>query len=101
MGFYWKTSEAIIGTAEGVKKAGTIRRVGAHRRWDADGLDKVRGVPWQWDPEVDEVPDKLVVRMLEDEKQQLAGQGADSDQKTVYRMRLKRDDFLSRGFTEG
>ena len=43
-----------------------------------------------------------MVRMLsEEEKQQLAGQGADAEQKTVYRMRLKRDDFISRGFTEG
>ena len=68
LGFYWKTSEALIGTAEGVKRAGTIRRVGAHRRWDAEGLDKIRGVPWQWDPDVDEVPDKLMVRMLSEEE---------------------------------
>ena len=102
LGFYWKTSEALVGTPEGVKRAGTIRRVGAHRRWDADGLDKIRGVPWQWDPEADEVADNLMVRMLsEEEKQQLAGQGADAEPKTVYRMRLKRDDFISRGFTEG
>ena len=45
LGFYWKTSEALVGTPAGVKRAGTIRRVGAHRRWDADGLDKIRGVP--------------------------------------------------------
>ena len=43
-----------------------------------------------------------MVRMLsEEEKQLLAGQGADAEHKTVYRMRLKRDDFISRGFTEG
>ena len=32
LGFYWKTSEALVGTPERVKRAGTIRRVGAHRR---------------------------------------------------------------------
>ena len=102
LGFYWKTSEALIGTPEGVKRAGTIRRVGAHRRWDAEGLDQVRGVPWQWNPDVDEVPDKLMVRMLsEDERQRLAGPVAEAGPKTIYRMRLKRDDFISRGFTEG
>ena len=102
LGFYWKTSEALIGTADGVKRAGTIRRVGAHRRWDAEGLDQVRGVPWQWNPDADEVPDKLLVRMLsEEERQRLAGPEAEAVPKTIYRMRLKRDDFISRGFTEG
>ena len=38
LGFYWRTSEAIVGTKNGVTRAGTIRRVGAHRRWDAEGL---------------------------------------------------------------
>ena len=102
LGFYWKTSEALIGTHEGVKRAGTIRRVGAHRRWDADGLDQIRGVPWQWNPDADEVPDKLMVRMLsEEERQRLSGPEAEAVPKTIYRMRLKRDDFISRGFTEG
>ena len=65
-------------------------------------MDKIRGVPWQWDPEADEVPDKLMVRMLSDEeKQQIAAQGGGGDHKAVYRMRLKRDDFVSRGFIEG
>ena len=102
LGFYWKTSEALIGTSEGVKRAGTIRRVGAHRRWDAEGLDQVRGVPWQWNPDAEEVPDKLMVRMLsEEERQRLSGPGAEAEPKSIYRMRLKRDDFISRGFTEG
>ena len=65
-------------------------------------MDKIRGVPWKWDPEADEVPDKLLVRMLSDEeKNQLAGPGGEVDNKTVYRMRLKRDDFVEKGFTEG
>ena len=34
----WRTGEAIIGTKSGVRKSWTIRRVGGHRRWDAEGL---------------------------------------------------------------
>ena len=59
-------------------------------------------MPWQWNPDADEVPDKLLVRMLsEEERQRLAGPEAEAVPKTIYRMRLKRDDFISRGFTEG
>ena len=61
LGFHWCTSEAIVRAKDGIHRAGTIRRVGAHRRWGATGLDAIRGVPWKWDPEADDV-DKLVVR---------------------------------------
>ena len=37
LGFHWRTSEAIVGIKDGVIRAGRIRRVGAHRRWDAEG----------------------------------------------------------------
>ena len=74
LGCYWRTSEAIVGTSEGVVKASTIRRVGAHRRWDADRLAAVRGVPWQWDPDSDKEAEKLLVRNLTDsEKKSFAG----------------------------
>ena len=36
-GLHRRTSEAIVGTKDGVYRAGTIRSVGAHRRWDATG----------------------------------------------------------------
>ena len=60
-GFYWRASEAIVGTNEGVTRAGTSRRVGAHRRWDAEVLDAVRGVPWKWDPVAEEAHDNWCV----------------------------------------
>ena len=102
LGFYWRTGEAVVGTRQGAVRAGTIRRVGAHRRWDAEGLDSVRGIPWQWDPDAGEVPDKLFVRLLsDDEKKHLAGPPVAEGTKTVYRIRLKSDDFIERGFTEG
>ena len=59
-------------------------------------------MPWQWDPDADEVSDKLLVRLLsDDEKKHLSGPSVAGGTKTVYRMRLKRDDFIERGFTEG
>ena len=60
-GFYWRASEAIVGTNEGVTRAGTSRRVGAHRRWDAEVFDAVRGVPWKWDPDAEEAHDNWCV----------------------------------------
>ena len=83
-------------------KSGTIRRVGAHRRWDAEGLSAVRGVPWHWDPESDKEAERLLVRHLTDsEKEALQGPIPAEGARTVYRMRLKRDDFIQRGFTDG
>merc|ERR1712240_171121 len=102
LGFNWRTSEAIVGTKDGVVKASTIRRVGAHRRWDAEGLDAVRGVPWQWDPDSDVETQKLLVRHLtEEEKAALAIPTPAEGPRNVYRMRLKRDDFIEKGFTDG
>ena len=57
LGTWWRTGEAIIGVGANVLKAGTIRRVRAHCRWDLDGLSKVQGVPWTWvndEPEQDQ-----------------------------------------------
>ena len=51
-----------VGIKEGVQKAGTIRRVGAHRRWDAAGLDTICGLLWKRDLDADDVVDKVVVR---------------------------------------
>ena len=102
LGFHWRTSEAIVGTKEGIRRAGTIRRVGAHRRWDATGLDSIRGVSWKWDPEADDVVDKLLVRHLTcEEKQNMIDPVVDTGPQTVYRMRLQREDFIEKGFTEG
>ena len=102
LGFNWRTSEALVGTKEGVKRAGTIRRVGGHRRWDAEGLDAVRGVPWKWNPDADDEVEKLLVRHLtEEEKNNLAEPAHNQGTKKVYRLRLTRDDFIDKGFTEG
>ena len=46
MGVKWRTGESGIATSGGICKASAIRRVGGHRRWDAEGLLQVKGVPW-------------------------------------------------------
>ena len=43
LGMHWRTGEAVVDTPGGVVRAGTIRRVGAHRRWDAESLLKMVG----------------------------------------------------------
>ena len=103
-GFYlgklWRTGEAIVGTEAGVVKAGTIKRVGAHRRWDAAGLERVQGLPWKWNPDAEELPRELRLRWLSDGERGDEQAGGSGD-RMVYRMRLKRQDFLTHGFTEG
>ena len=43
MGVKWRTGESWVATPCGIAKTSAIRRVGAHRRWDADGLLQVKG----------------------------------------------------------
>jgi hypothetical protein len=101
MGRWWRTGEALVGTPEGVVRAGTVRRVGAHRRWDKEGLEKVQGVPWQMNPGEGAVHQDLQVRWLREEELEAGRAAAQDDDRKVYRMRLKREDFLEHGFTEG
>ena len=102
-GFYlgkmWRTGEAIVGTEKGIRKAASIKRVGGHRRWDGEGLNKVQGVPWRWDPDEEDMPKELRVRYLTDEEKMNSGISPETSK--IYRMRLKKEDFLQYGFTEG
>ena len=59
LGVRWRTGELIIGNSEGIHKASTIKRVGAHRRWDGEELKKVRGWPWKWNPDEEEAEQDL------------------------------------------
>ena len=101
LGTWWRTGEAVIGTPEGILRAGTIRRVGGHRRWDREGLEQVRGVPWQWDPEQGEVHADLKVRWLKEEEVADGNVVLGGESKRMYRLRLRKMDFLKHGFTEG
>ena len=89
-GFYlgkvWRTGEAIIGTKTGVRKYGAIRRVGGHRRLDAEGPGSVRGQPWKWDSSKD-----LKIRWLTDEERSEVTEEMQNGK--FYRLRLRREDF--------
>ena len=103
-GFYlgadWRSGEAFVGTSHGVVKAGVIRRVGAHRRWDAEGLLGVRGVPWRRTPEAeDEEVTVTMIPMPEREvKRQEVQPGPTVKARRTY---LKKEDFFTHGFTNG
>ena len=101
MGRWWRTGEAVVGTAAGILRAGTVRRVGAHRRWDREGLEQVRGLPWQWDPAEGDIHKELKVRWLVEEEIQSGQAKMTEDSCRVYRLRLKKQDFVAHGFTEG
>ena len=101
MGRWWRTGEALVGTPEGVIRAGTVRRVGAHRRWDKEGLEKVQGVPWQMNPGEGAVHRDLQVRWLREEEMEAGRAAAQEEDRKLYRMRLKKEDFIEHGFTEG
>ena len=101
LGKWWRTGEAVIGTQDGILRAGSIRRVGGHRRWDREGLDQVRGVPWQWDPEQGQVHADLKVRWLKEEEVASGNVVFGGEPKGMYRLRLRKRDFLKYGFTEG
>ena len=64
MGVKWRTGESWIATSGGICKASAIRRVGGHRRWDAEGLLQVKGVPWDH-VQKDADPGEVHVRWLD------------------------------------
>ena len=101
LGKWWRIGEAVIGTKDGILRAGTIRRVCGHRRWDREGLEQVRGVAWQWDPEQGEVHADLKVRWLMVEEWDRGGVVHGDEGKKVCRLRLRKVDFLSHGFPQG
>ena len=104
-GFYlgrlWRSGEAILGTPQGIEKAGTIKRTGAHRRWDGEGLSSITGVPWKWNPDEDDPNDDLLVRWLSEQEKEAVQPNQNIDQGTIYRMRLKKDDFYEVWFHRG
>ena len=102
-GFYlgtaWRTGSAVIGTSRGVVKSSAVRRVGEHRRWDAEGLLQVRGVPWKLTPDLEEESREPKIVWLSPEER-TAAEGKQPFAPMPRRVYLKRDDFFRHGFTE-
>ena len=99
MGVKWRTGEQWIATTEGICKTSAIRRVGGHRRWDAEGLLKVKGVPWdhiQKDTEPGEVRVRFLDPALLPKPTIVQEEGT-----RRRRARMNREDFYKHGFSEG
>ena len=97
MGVKWRTGESWIGTSAGIVKTSAIRRVGGHRRWDAEGLLGIKGVPWdhvQADVPIGEphvtwlTPDQLPKPVVPSD--------GEPRRRRVY---LQKQDFHKYGFT--
>ena len=98
MGVKWRTGESWIATSGGILKASAIRRVGGHRRWDAEGLLQVKGVPWDHVQKGAD-PGEVCVRWLDPSllpKQVVA----EDDGPKRRRARLNKEDFHKFGFTD-
>ena len=99
VGIKWRTGECWVATAGGILKASAIRRVGAHRRWDAEGLLRVKVVPWDH-IQKDAEPGAVTVRWLDPAMLPKASEPA-SDGPQRRRARIHKEDYLKHGFTEG
>ena len=98
MGVKWRTGESWIATSGGICKASAIRSVGGHRRWDAEGLLQVKGVPWDH-VQMDADPGEVRVRWL-DPSLLPKPVVAEDDGPKRRRARLNKEDFYKFGFTD-
>lgn len=90
----------MVGAGEGVLSASAIRRVGAHRRRDPEGLAEIRGVPWV----VIQIPRYMLEvagRFLTDEEKQRGLSDIHTGENHFNRVQLRREVFLTHGYTEG
>ena len=98
MGVKWRTGESWIATGGGICKASAIRRVGGHRRWDAEGLLQVKGVPWDH-VQKDADPGEVRIRWL-DPSLLPTPVVAEDDGPKRRRARLNKEDLYKFGFTD-
>lgn len=92
---YWgRGGGAIVGSPEGRRRASTIRRVGAHRRWDTEGLSEIRRVPWIWNPEAEVQPRCVRVRFLAEGEKLTGKREVHKGENDIYQKDLRSEDFL-------
>ena len=99
MGIKWRTGESWIAIVDGITKASAIRRVGAHRRWDAEGQLKVKGVPWDH-VQTEATPGEVRVHWLDPPVASQSDRVFHEDPRS-RRVYTSRDDLYKHGFTEG
>lgn len=86
-----------MGSPEGIWRVSTIRWVGGRKRWDAEGLSGITGLPWSWNPEAEIQPSDLGVRVLTEEEKESGRKMVFEGGKKIYRMQRRRGDFLQHG----
>ena len=99
MGVKWRTGESWVATTEGIVKTSAIRRVGGHRRWDAEGLLSIKGVPWDH-VQKDAIPGEVRVQWL-DPPLVSSPAHAQEEEPRRRRVRINKEDLYKHGFTEG
>lgn len=92
LGTLWHMGEAIAGTEDGIRRASTIRRIGAHRRWDAE-------LP-AWNPDAEIQPGDFHVRWLAVEGDARGKTETYEEEENIHRLPFRREDFVQRGFME-
>jgi hypothetical protein len=98
----------MIAIANGITKAGTIRRTGGDRRWDVERIRAICGSPWKLNiagredqsKEAAETDDSNVRFMTEEEKE-AGAEIPEEDEVRPGRVRLMKEDYLEHGFTKG
>ena len=98
LGTDWRTGSAWIGTSAGVIKASVIRRTGAHRRWDHEGVFGVRGTPWNRVPAAEEEGPEIFIEPLP-EVERRAVPPAEDHRRLRRRIRWRKEHFVQHRFT--
>jgi hypothetical protein len=96
------SSEALIGTENGVVRAWTVRRKVEEERWSAEAIQKMRGSPAQPNPMMPGIAIPIAVNI---EKENEDGEPVvvemRRDEIKARRVYLKAEDFQVHGYTEG
>jgi len=107
VGYKWRTGEAMIAVANGITKAGTIRRTGEDRRWDPEKIKGICGSPWKLSPDVvpgsdpEEPKEEPKVRFMTESEKDHGFTVQEEDEIKPGRARLLKEDYLEHGFTQG
>ena len=95
------SSEALVGTAEGVVRAWTIRRLPEAERWDAESITEMQGTPAQPNPTAPGLHIPIAINI--DQGGNSSGAPVETAQRkeeqTARRVYLKQTDFEQHGYS--
>ena len=96
------SSEALLGTKDGVVRAWTVRRKPEEERWDAEAVTEMRGTPATPNPSMPGISVPIAVNI---DKENADGEpmhfNVRQEETKARRMHLKVEDFEMHGYTEG